>query len=144
MTEHNLIRYRLERSRETLKDAETLISTGSLVSAVNRMYYGMFYAVVALLKTKGFSSSKHSGVRALFNQHFVKTGIVSKEIGQFYGELFDRRMKGDYVDFTEFTLEQVNGYFEKCGAYTAQLESIVNGLIKVEENERKNVDSEDA
>jgi uncharacterized protein (UPF0332 family) len=39
----------------------------------------MFYEVLALLHTKNLSSSKHTGVRALFNEHFVKAGIVPKE-----------------------------------------------------------------
>ena len=127
--DEQLIRYRLERSKETLKDAETLLSTGSLISAVNRMYYSMFYAVVALLKTKELASSKHSGVRALFNQHFVKTGSVPKEMGQFYGELFERRSKGDYVDYAEFTREQATGYYEQTVRFTAALWEMVNGIL---------------
>lgn len=129
-----LVRYRLERSKETLKDAETLLSSGSLISAVNRMYYSMFYAVVALLKTKGFSSSKHSGVRAMFNQHFVKTGIVPKEIGKFYEKIFNERQEGDYIDYSEFTTEQVENYLESCRLYTGQLRDIVNGIIESEKD----------
>jgi len=133
MTGFDLIRYRLERSKEALKDAETLLSAGSLTGAVNRMYYAMFYAVVALLKTKGLASSKHSGIRAMFNQHYVKTGAVSKELGRFYGDLFDRRMKGDYVDFVEFTEDQVNTYLEKCRQYTQELWNAVNAILESEE-----------
>jgi len=102
-----LIRYRLERSREALDDAETLLSDNRLHAAVNRMYYCMFYAAVALLKTKDLASSKHSGVRAMFNQYFVKTGVVPKEIGKFYEKIFNERQEGDYIDFTEFTPESV-------------------------------------
>ncbi|WP_176237898.1 HEPN domain-containing protein [Candidatus Hakubella thermalkaliphila] len=76
----DLIRYRLEKARETLEDAELLLSQNRLSSAVNRLYYSLFYGVLALLETKGLASSKHAGVRALFNQHFVKDNIVSKEL----------------------------------------------------------------
>jgi len=41
---------------------------------VNRLYYACFYAVSALLIQQGLSSSKHTGVRSLFNRHYVKTG----------------------------------------------------------------------
>lgn len=36
-----------------LDDATILLNAGRLYSAVNRMYYAMFYEVVALLLTKG-------------------------------------------------------------------------------------------
>ncbi len=124
-----IIRYRLERSRETFKDAETLLAGGSLNSAVNRAYYSMFYAVVALLKTKEFSSSKHSGVRAMFNRHFVKTGVVSKDIGKFYEKIFNERQEGDYIDYSEFTTAQVEDYIEKCRTHITELWDIVNAIV---------------
>lgn len=45
---------------------------------MNRIYYAMFYAVNALLIAKGFSASKHSGVRALFNKEIVNKGLIHK------------------------------------------------------------------
>ncbi|MEW5946320.1 MAG: HEPN domain-containing protein [bacterium] len=128
-----LIRYRLERSKEALADAEMLLSCDRLTAAVNRMYYSMFYSVTALLKTRELASSKHSGVRALFNRHFVKTGIVPKEMGKFYEKIFNERKEGDYVDYTEFTSERVKDCFDKCAMYNARLAVIVNGIIEVEE-----------
>lgn len=58
----DLIKYRIERAKETLDDARLLFENRKLFSAVNRIYYAMFYIVNALLLTKGMSSSKHSGV----------------------------------------------------------------------------------
>jgi uncharacterized protein (UPF0332 family) len=43
-----LIDYRLEQARETIKLTEFLIDSNQLNVAVNRIYYGMFYAVTAL------------------------------------------------------------------------------------------------
>jgi uncharacterized protein (UPF0332 family) len=67
-----LIRYRREKAVETLKDAQILFESERLSSAVNRIYYAIFYEVSALLMTKDLSSAKHSGIRALFNEYFVK------------------------------------------------------------------------
>jgi len=47
----------------------------------NRVYYGMFYAVLALLIYEPYASSKHSGVLAYFNKHFVKSGLFSESLG---------------------------------------------------------------
>ncbi|MCK4278351.1 MAG: HEPN domain-containing protein, partial [Desulfurellaceae bacterium] len=120
----DLIKYRLSRAKETLKDAEILISNNRLNSTVNRIYYSLYYAVLALLETKELASSKHSGVRALFNQYFVKTGIVSKETGRFFSELFNDRQEGDYVDYTKFEVKDVKNKFEKCNFYIGEIEQI--------------------
>ena len=56
---------------------------------------------------EGMSSSKHTGVRSLFNLHYVKTGKVSRELAQIYNDLFEKRQEGDYIDFVRFDEKQV-------------------------------------
>jgi len=41
----DLIRYRREKSKETLEDAYILFRAGRLFSALNRIYYALFYEV---------------------------------------------------------------------------------------------------
>lgn len=43
-----LVRYRLEQADESLRASKILISEGMERSAINRAYYGMFYALLAL------------------------------------------------------------------------------------------------
>ncbi len=47
-----LITYRIGQSYETLKEAEILFEQSAFRGAVNRAYYAMFYAVLALLATR--------------------------------------------------------------------------------------------
>lgn len=77
-----LVLYRIERAREALDEAAILLEKGHTNTFVNRLYYACFYVVSAMLLTKGLSSAKHSGVRGLFHQNFVKPGIVDVELGQ--------------------------------------------------------------
>lgn len=93
-----LIRYRMERARETLQEATLMYQSRYLHGAANRLYYACFYAVLALLAKNDLSSSKHSGVMALLNREFVKTGRISLEMGKFYSRVFDARCEGDYAD----------------------------------------------
>lgn len=65
--------------------------------AANRLYYACFYVVTALLITKGLFSSKHGGVVALFNRHFIKPGVFPVEMGKFYSRIFDERLECDYA-----------------------------------------------
>jgi uncharacterized protein (UPF0332 family) len=37
-----LVKYRINKSKETLKDAKLLFDKGSLFSSVNRLYYSAF------------------------------------------------------------------------------------------------------
>ena len=103
----DLIQYRLEKANQTLEDAKLLANACRWNPCVNRLYYACFYAVSALLAQNEFSSSKHTGIRSLFNLNFVKTGIISRETAEIYNDLFDRRQEGDYADYVVFTEEQV-------------------------------------
>lgn len=91
----DLVKYRLFRAEEALEEAEVLYKSSHFNASVNRLYYSCFYAVSALLLNEGLNSSKHSGIRSLFVQHWVKTGRVSKELGQFYRQIFDYRQRSD-------------------------------------------------
>jgi len=102
-----LINYRLQRARETLKDAYLLLEQGgSLWSVINRAYYAMFYAVLAVLTSIGKGASKHSGVLALFDCYFVKPGHFPKEMSKAIHKAFDLRQIGDYRELITFDKKQ--------------------------------------
>ena len=106
-TLEDLIKYRLEKANQTLEDAQLLSDAKRWNPCVNRLYYACFYAVSALLAQNEMSSSKHTGVRSLFNLNFVKTNKIPKETAEIYNDLFDRRQEGDYADFVVFKEDQV-------------------------------------
>jgi hypothetical protein len=120
-----LVIYRLERAREALEEANILLERGHANTFVNRLYYACFYAVSALLLTRELSSAKHSGVRSLFHQHFVKSGIVDTELGQLYDRLFDNRQKGDYTDLIRFDLNEVRNWYDETQRFVEAIENIV-------------------
>lgn len=113
----DLIVYRLQKGRETLEDAHILAEADRWNTCVNRLYYACFYAVSSLLAAKGLSSSKHSGVRSLFNRYYVKTGIVSKDMATIYNDLFERRQESDYADFVDFQEIQVKPLIAKAESF---------------------------
>ena len=97
-----LIKYRTQRAEETYEEALFMKKEKHWNACANRLYYACFYAVSALLIKYGLSSSKHSGIKSLFNQHIIKKQILSKERGKLYNQLFEARQEGDYVDFVTF------------------------------------------
>ena len=127
MTESNgeLVSYRLQRARETLADARILADAGRWNTCVNRLYYACFYAVSALLIQDGLSSAKHTGLRSLFNRHFVKTNKVSKDKARIFNDLFERRQEGDYVDFVSFEESQVLPWLPEAEAFVQNLADLI-------------------
>jgi uncharacterized protein (UPF0332 family) len=120
------INYRIQRAKETILEVNTHINNKYWNTAINRMYYACYYAVGALLFKHGIKSSSHSGTRQQFGQHFVKTGIIDKNLAKHFTELFEKRLKGDYNDFYDYDQETV----ERLFPYSVQLIERIEELIK--------------
>jgi uncharacterized protein (UPF0332 family) len=121
----DLVLYRLQRARQTLEDARLLANASRWNPCVNRLYYACFYAVSALLLQGGLSSSKHTGVRSLFNRHYVRTGKVPKELAPIYNDLFERRHEGDYMDFVDFEGTQVLPWIARAERFIDHIASLI-------------------
>jgi len=121
----DLIRYRLERAKETLDDAQILIEKGRWNSAINRLYYSAFYAVIALLLKENHNTTTHNGVKSIFSEYFIKKNIISQEFGKRYSQLFTWRQKGDYADLFDFNEEKVLPYLEFVKKFILQIEKII-------------------
>ena len=104
--------YRLQQAEESLDEASYLFTGNkSPRSVINRIYYAMFYSVLALLIFEEYSSSKHSGVLSYFNRQFIKKGLIGKELGRALNKAFDMRLRVDYREQVEITSEQVEPFF---------------------------------
>jgi len=120
-----LITYRLARARETLDEARLMADSNHWHGCVNRLYYACFYSVNALLLKDGLSSSKHSGVRSLFNKQYVMTGLVPKELATLYNTLFDTRQEADYEDLFSIDSSEVRIWLEQAVYFIDHVTSLV-------------------
>ena len=93
-----IVQFRMEKSLRTLDEAKGNVNLKFWPAAANRLYYAAYYALSALLVANGDAAQTHVGVKGVFGMKFIKTGIVSRELGELYSELFSRRMTGDYDD----------------------------------------------
>lgn len=119
------VKLRLETSRKTYEAAIVLIETGFSSSAVNRLYYSVFYAVNALLVNKGISVRTHSGIKQQFSLHFIKTKIINSEYGRLLAKLFDLRQKADYDNYFEIDIETVKSMLEPVKNMIDEIEKLV-------------------
>ena len=122
----DLVNYRLERAKETLEDAQLLIESKRWNSAINRLYYSAFYAVIALLLKENHKTTTHNAVKSIFSEQFIKNHIISQEFGKKYSQLFTWRQKGDYADLFDFTEEKVRPYYDFVKKFILQIEKIIN------------------
>lgn len=114
----------IERARKYLKSSNTLLKEEDFESSVSRAYYAMFYSVEALLLTKNLSFSSHKGAISAFGEHFVKTGIFTKDTSRELNNAFEKRQLGDY-EYTfvisrgeaEEISEKGKGFVEKVANY---------------------------
>jgi uncharacterized protein (UPF0332 family) len=124
----DLVLYRLQRARQALEDAHLLANASRWNACVNRLYYACFYAVSGLLLQDGLSSSKHTGVRSLFNRYYVRTGKVPKELAPIYNDLFERRQEGDYLDFVDFEEAQVRPWIARAEQLVDHIASLIASM----------------
>jgi uncharacterized protein (UPF0332 family) len=123
---------RLQQAEESLEEAEYLFNGGkSPRSVINRAYYAMFYAILALLIFEKYSSSKHSGVLSYFNSRFVKTELIPRELGRAVNKAFDMRIRGDYREQVIITREQVAPFLNQAEKFIGAVRSWLKNSGKI-------------
>jgi len=109
----NLIKYRLQQAMDTIEVVDILIINKKYPAAVNRIYYGIFYSLLALALKFDFESSKHQQLIGWFNKEFIQTGKVEKNYGRVLRKAYENRTTGDYDTFIEFEKNDVVQLFEE-------------------------------
>lgn len=95
------IKMMLKKAREKLKTAEINYEFERYKDSISRAYYAVFYAISAVLLSKGLTYSSHSQTIGSFNREFIKTEIFPKQFSKYIQKLFNERQTGDY-DFDVF------------------------------------------
>jgi len=121
-----IVHYWIQKAMDALSSSEDELNAGRFSFAVNRIYYACFYAASAILLQKKLRFQKHSGVRAAFHQHLIKPGILSKEYGKFYDEIFEARQRGDYIELVRFEKKQIEEWLKKGRIFVEAMKSLVS------------------
>lgn len=121
-----LSRYRFETAREALADAQLMYENGRYKNALNRAYYAIFHAIRAVNALEGFDSGKHSGVIAFFNQNYVKSEILPKELSKLIRLASENREKADYLDFFIASREEAEKQIQRAEAFLKHIETYLH------------------
>ncbi|MBI4775138.1 MAG: HEPN domain-containing protein [Deltaproteobacteria bacterium] len=118
-----LLGFRMGQARAALEEAQVLLSRRKTsLGAVNRAYYAMFYAVLALLQHIGKIPRKHSGVLALFDSEFVKKGVFSMELSRHLHHAFESRQVSDYQAMEPISLEEAGEILNNAQSFVQAIE----------------------
>ncbi|NLA23448.1 MAG: HEPN domain-containing protein [Bacteroidales bacterium] len=132
MTKEERIEYckqRIELAHSTFDAAKLLIENGYYNSAINRLYYSIFYVVSALLVLNEIDSQTHSGLRSQFSQHYIKTNILDKKYGKLLVQLYDWRQQGDYDSLCDFSKKTLLELIEPINEMLYVVENEINKTI---------------
>jgi len=122
---NELIKYRLEQANETIEVIDLLIKNKKYSAAVNRIYYGIFYSLLALGLKYNFETSKHLQLIGWFNKEFVSTKKIELEFGKILRKAYESRTSGDYDAFYEFETDDVLNLFDDMKRFIKRIEKII-------------------
>ncbi|MBI5561861.1 MAG: HEPN domain-containing protein [Deltaproteobacteria bacterium] len=101
-----LASHRMDKARARLDSAEKDFLADRHGDSITHSYYAAFTATRALLALLELDSRKHSGVIALFNEHYIKTGKLPREMFVVLREAKNRRESSDYADYVEICRDE--------------------------------------
>lgn len=121
-----IVALELKKARETFEEISILTAANRWSGAANRLYYAVFHAVNALLIHNGYHVNTHNGSHALFNLHYIKSGILPLEYGRLYNQLQTMREESDYNCIFEVEPEVLQERIEPARQLIEKISEIVN------------------
>lgn len=122
----DLIAYKLDKARNTLKEAQLLADASFYNTAVNRLYYSVYYAASALMLNESLEAATHKGIKTMLGLKFIQTGKLEREFGKIYQQLFDSRQAGDYEDFIYYDAEYYDDLYPQAIKFIDRISGLLN------------------
>jgi len=121
----SLIDYRLKQALETIELAKFLVMSEKFIIAVNRIYYGMYYALTALALKNKFETSKHRQLIGWFNKEYISTKKLDSKYGKILRNAYQNRTKGDYDAFVSFSKVEVESMLSEMIDFIEEIKSLL-------------------
>ncbi len=120
-----LVGFRLKRVEEASQMTQLSIENKFWNSAATHLYYTCFYLIQALLADKGLEVKTHKGLKAIFAQEFITTGILDVRWGKLVSKLFNLRQMGDYGDITPLSEQDVLPFIQEVNTFKTTVNSLL-------------------
>lgn len=121
----------LNKSKEALEDAKINLENVRLANALNRIYYAIFYSVVALGYFENFITSKHKQLMGWFNRKFIhEEKIFDPSLYDTYKEAFENRQESDYTIYSIHDTQEVRINYENAVVFIEKISEYILENIK--------------
>ena len=125
-----LIQNSFLKSKEALADAEYNLEGERYSTAENRIYYAIFYSVMALGYLSGFATSKHNQLLGWFNKKFIyQEKIFDYELYAIYKTAYESRMKSDYEFTYKPDKEKISNRLEDAKKFIETIEKYIESNL---------------
>jgi uncharacterized protein (UPF0332 family) len=115
----------VNKARNSLGAARTLVRGGYYDFAASRAYYAMFYIAEAMLMKLGQSYNKHSAVISAFGREYTKTGIMDSKFHRRLIDAQDFRNIGDYGVEAHVLEDDANSVCQWASEFIDQAENFL-------------------
>ena len=119
----DLCQYRLEQAEETVRSAVLCFDNHLYKDAINRSYYAAFYGIKGVLAIDGTDFKRHKDVVAYFNQKYVATEEIPRNVGRLLAKLQKKREASDYDDFYIASKTEAEEQIQACKVIIAEVKN---------------------
>lgn len=92
---------------------------------MNRIYYGMYYALTALALKNRFETSKHGQLIGWFNKEFIVSKKADSKFGKILRNAYQNRTKGDYDAFISFSKIEVESMLSEMSDFIDEIKRLI-------------------
>jgi uncharacterized protein (UPF0332 family) len=120
-----IIEYRIKQAFDSADVAEFLILNQKIPAAVNRIYYSVFYSLLALALQFGYKTSKHTQLIGWFNKKFIASGEIEKKFGRILRDCYNYRISADYDSFVSFAEEDIQVLLSEMKSFLVRIDQFI-------------------
>ena len=117
----------LSMSHEYLNDRIVLLERERVRSCIDRAYYSIHQAAIALLSDRGIRPPKsHRGLVSVFGREIVNRGLMGAVFARILSDSLEKRMDSTYSANAQLTLGDAERSVQNAKRFLATVGSILN------------------
>jgi uncharacterized protein (UPF0332 family) len=124
----SLIEYRIKQAFETAEVAELLFHKELYPTALNRIYYSVFYCLLALAIQFNYKTSKHAQLIGWFNKNFITTEKIDRKYGKIVRDCYEFRLSADYDSYVTFAVEDIELLLQEMKSFLKRVELYIKEI----------------
>jgi len=125
MIHSDLTTFRLELSEEALESADLLMKNEKYRSAVNRMYFAIYYKLLALADKNNSHPADFKELKQWLEKSYVEKKTLFESDLMVLSQIFQESQEIDYTDFSDITEDITAGLFTKTKMFLTKLDKLI-------------------